>query len=228
MKIAFYLLLALNFLLPQASKASSDANYQQIISFSAGIFNPASASISKGSYVFNYDADSTHTAIFEVGGATRLFWVGGAIYLNTNLTYMRFKGSFAPYTIQPLLLSDVKANASDLSVNLFGLDTRITHAWEWFPIHWIIPFLEAGYTYTFYSQFGSSDFDSVQGGTGNPTAGAGIRFWLNPSASVRSDDTQSYFSIPVFLTLKWNQIFSNGEPLDLAYSGLIFSASFGL
>ena len=227
MILLFIFFFVLSGLAPQMSQADDSLNYQQIVTFSVGPFKPSSASISKGSYVFNYDSDATSSILLEIGGATRLFWFAGAFYLNTNLAYTRFNGALASETSRAL--PNVSQNNSlGLSVNLFGLDTRIVHAWEWFPITWVIPFIEAGYMYTLYSQFGSSDFDSVQGGTGNTVAAAGFRFCLNPMASVRTEDTQSYFSLPIFLSLKWNQVFPNGQPLDLASSGLLFSASFGL
>jgi hypothetical protein len=239
------LLLAFFCFLPQTSQAVSkgafntstdavlhdtvhDSNYQQIFSLSAGTIKPTSASVSKGSYIFTYDSKSTNTLFLEAGGATRIFHFGGAFYLNANLAYMRFSGAFSPDGIIPIPLNELRHRLIDLSVNLFGLDTRITHAWEWFPINWMIPFYEIGYIYTLYSQFGSSDFDSVQGGTGNVVAAAGLRFWLNPSASVQSENTQSTFSIPIFLNLKWNRVFSNGQPLDLGNSGLILGMSFGI
>jgi hypothetical protein len=213
--------------MPLIVQADYGSNYQQIISCSAGPIKPASASISKGTYTFNYDSESVSSILLEVGGATRLFWLVGAFYLNANLAFTRFNGSFSP-EIAISLPSISQNNALGLSVNFFGLDTRISHAWEWFPLNWLIPFVEAGYLYSLYSQFGSSDFDSVQGGTGNMVAAAGLRFWINPTASVRSEDTQSYFSLPIFLSLKWNHIFPNGQPLDLASSTILFGASFGL
>ncbi|MEO5968957.1 MAG: hypothetical protein ABIQ95_03445 [Bdellovibrionia bacterium] len=227
MKLLFLLFLASVNFIPLKVRADYNSNYQQIISFSAGPIKPASASISKGTYAFNYDSGSTNSILLEVGGATRLFWLWGALYLNASLAFTRFNGSFSPETAISLP-SISQNNIVDLSVNFFGLDTRVSHAWEWFPVTWLIPFIEAGYLYSLYSQFGSSDFDSVQGGTGNLVAAAGFRFWLNPSASVRSEDTLSYFSLPIFLSLKWNHIFPNGQPLDLGGSTLLFSASFGL
>jgi hypothetical protein len=205
-----------------------DAGYEQMIFAVVGPLRPTSASVSKGNYVFTYDSESTQTLVFGVGGATRLFSLLGAVYLGETLTYSRFNGSYSVDASVAGLSPGSSNGGNGLSMSLFGFDTRITHSWEWFPIRWIIPFVEIGYLFTVFNQFGTTDFNSAQGSTGNATAAGGIRFWLNPSASVRSENTESPFTLPIFLSLKWNQIFGNGQLLDLASNGFYLSASFGL
>lgn len=211
----------------QKEKYDNEHNYQQIFTFSLGLFQPTSILVTKGLYAFSYDNQATNTALIEAGWATRLFWLGGTFYFSESLAYSRFSGTY-PIDKVVSLPAGALSKSINLNMHILGLDSRLVHAWEWFPIAWVIPFFEMGYLYTFYSQFGSSDFDSAQGGIGNLVGAAGIRFWLNPSASVRSENTESSFSLPIFLSLKWNRIFSNSQNFDMADNNLFLSAGFGL
>jgi len=195
--------------------------YRQMFSIQAGPFQPKSASISNGSYAFDYGSAS-HSILVEAGWSARLFWALGNFYFNENFAYTQFSGVAPP--------AAVGTNAdSSLSMNLFGLDTRLVDSLEWFPVRWAIPFLEGGYQYTFYNQSGSVDLDSVQGGVGNIVAGAGFRFWVNRRDSDRVDTVHSYESFPIFVTLKWNRIFANSSNnLNLADSSFLGGLSIGL
>jgi hypothetical protein len=187
-----------------------DEVYDQLISISAGAFSPQSAVVSNGTYTFNYGSGTTDTFLIQAGWAVRLM---RDLYLAENIAYSRFSGS---------------ASAENLSVNLVGLDSRLQFALDNSPIPWFIPFVEGGYLYTFYSQTGSSDLDSVQGGTGNFVMGAGARIWVNRSSSLNTDLKGTYSRLPLFLTVKWNSILSNGSAFNLADNGLMVGVSVGL
>ena len=203
------------------SEPPESQTYRQMFSIQAGPFQPKSAVISNGSYAFDYGS-ATHSFLVEAGWSVRLFWALGNFYLNENFAYSQLSGVAPP--------SAIAGNTDgSLSMNLFGLDTRLVDSFEWFPIRWAIPFVEGGYQYTFYNQSGSVDLDSVQGGVGNPVAGAGVRFWLNRKVSDQFDTVHSYESFPIFLTFKWNRIFPNSSNgLDLADSSVLGGLSVGL
>ena len=191
------------------SEPIESQTYHQMFSIQAGPFQPKSAVISNGSYAFDYGS-ATHSFLLEAGWSAHLFWAFGNFYFNENFAYSQLSGVAPPAAI-------AGNTDSSLSVNLFGLDTRLVDAFEWFPVHWIIPFVEGGYQYTFYNQSGSVDLDSVQGGVGNPVAGVGVRFWMNHQSTTRIDAVHSYEAFPVFFTVKWNRIFPNSSNgLDLA------------
>ncbi len=205
-----------------ASEGLSKSNdgsqvYDQLIALSAGPFTPQSAVISNGTYSFNYGNGTTSSFLVEAGWAIRL--VSG-FYLSENLAYSRFSGTPG--------VNIATGSSNSLSVNLIGLDSRINYSVERFPVRWIIPFAEAGYQYTFYSQTGSSDLDSVQGGTGNFVAGAGVRLWVNRSSALSTDLKGTYRTLPIFVTFKWNDILPNGSNMDLADSNLLVGVSVGL
>lgn len=203
------------------SQPAESQTYNQMFSIQAGPFQPKSAVISNGSYAFDYGS-ATHSFLLEAGWSARLFWAFGNFYFNENFAYSQLSGVAPPASI-------AGNTDSSLSVNLFGLDTRIVDAFEWFPVHWAIPFVEGGYQYTFYNQSGSVDLDSVSGGVGNPVAGAGVRFWINHQNSARADTVHAYESFPIFVTLKWNRIFPNSSNgLDLADSSVLGGLSVGL
>jgi hypothetical protein len=203
------------------SEPGDSQAYRQMFSIQAGPFQPKSAVISNGSYAFDYGS-ATHSFLVEAGWSARLFWAFGNFYFNENFAYSQLGGVTPPAAIAGNV-------DSTLSMNLFGLDTRIVDSLEWFPVHWAIPFIEGGYQYTFYNQSGSVDLDSVQGGVGNPVAGAGFRFWVNRRISDRVDTVHSYESFPIFITLKWNRIFPNSSNgLNLADSSVLGGLSIGL
>jgi hypothetical protein len=204
------------------AQPADDQVYSQFFSLSVGPFNPRSAVISNESYSFDYGSSSNHAVMVQAGWSARLFWLLGAVYFNENFNYSQLSGA-APS-------GGVTGGADQsLTVNLFGLDTRLVHAWEWFPVKWAIPFVEGGYEYTFYNQAGSVDLDSVQGGVGNPVAGAGMRFWLNRGPSESEDSVHRHNQLPIFLTVKWNRIFANNSGgLDLAESSYLGGVSIGL
>jgi hypothetical protein len=196
--------------------------YSQLLTLSAGPLEPKSAVISNGSYAFDYGQAAQKLFLVEAGWSARLFWLFGGIYLNENFAYSQLSGSPNGNAIGG-------SNDQSLTANLFGFDTRLAYAAEWFPVHWIIPFAEAGYQYTFYNQSGSVDLDSASGGVGNPVAGAGIRFWLNRASSEPTDTVHNHQALPIFLSLKWNRIFSNNaSSLDLADSSYQGGISLGL
>jgi hypothetical protein len=203
------------------SQPLDSQTYGQLFSIQAGPFQPKSAVISNGSYAFDYGS-ATKSFLLEAGWSTHLFWAFGNFYFNENFAYSQLSGVAPPAAI-------AGNTDSSLSVNMFGFDTRLVDALEWFPVRWIIPFFEGGYQYTFYSQSGSVDLDSVQGGVGNPVAGAGLRFWVNRRDSGRVDTVHAYESFPVFVTLKWNRVFSNSSNgLNLADSSVLGGLSIGL
>jgi hypothetical protein len=196
--------------------------YSQLLTISAGPLEPKSAVISNGSYAFNYGQAAQKSFLIEAGWSARLFWLFGGFYLNENFAYSQLSGS-------PNSNAIGGANDTTLTANLFGFDTRLTYAAEWFPVHWIIPFAEGGYQYTFYNQSGSVDLDSASGGVGNMVAGAGLRFWLNRTNSQPTDTVHNHQALPIFLSFKWNRIFSNNaDSLNLADSSYQGGISLGL
>jgi hypothetical protein len=130
MKFVFFLFIFLLGFAPQKSQADDDLNYQQIISFSAGPFKPASAIISKGTYAFKYDEASTNSVLLEVGGATRLFKLGGTFYLNANLAYTRFNGSFslASLTLIPTSSQNDAQNVSTDCICMGGVSNKLVYS----------------------------------------------------------------------------------------------------
>lgn len=198
----------------------TSASYDQLISVEAGPIHPGSLDISNGSYDFRYGDASLDSYLLEIGWSANLFHFLGSVHLKESLALTRFSGGVQG--------SQIGAGDQTMAVNLIGFDTRISHDWDWFPWKSLVPFVEAGYQYTLYYQSGSSDLESAQGGVGNAVAGAGLRLWLNRSASLSGDHVNRYAAFPVFLTARVNRIFTNPGGLDLASTSFMGGVSFGL
>jgi hypothetical protein len=102
------------------------------------------------------------------------------------------------------------------------------YSMEWFPWKRLIPFVDGGYRYTFYSQSGASDLESAQGGVGNGVFGAGLRFWINRGSFTGESLSERFITTPVFLTAKFNRIFSGPGDLDLASDSYLAGVAIGL
>jgi hypothetical protein len=203
------------------SEPNDSSTYNQLFSISAGPYQPESVVVNNGNYSFDYGS-ATQSFLVEAGWSARLFWAAGAFYLNENILYSQFTGATHS-------LGSAPGSDTSLTLNLLGLDTRLSYALEWFPIHWFIPFAEAGYQFSFYSQGGSTDLNSVQGSVGNAVAGAGARVWLNRGASESDDSINRHSAMPIFLLFKWNRIVPNtSNGLNLADSSFLGGLSVGL
>jgi hypothetical protein len=195
--------------------------YNQLVTLQGGLFHPASVNISNGSYAFQYAGNSLNSYLIEAGWSANLFHFLGEFSFEENFGYTNFSG-----VVQTPAAS--MGQKEKLTVNVFGIDTRIMHSWDWFPIHAIIPFWDAGAQYTLYYQSGASDLDSVQGGVWNPVAGFGLRFWLNRSSSLSHDYVNRLSSLPIFLTLKVNDIFPSPGGINLAGISYLGGINVGL
>jgi hypothetical protein len=193
--------------MPSLPKGTEN-DFSQLFMIQAGSFSPHSVSVSNGDYKFNYDSEATESYVVEAGWALRLFDLLGAFHFEENLDFTSVQGT-APSSISG------NQQSQDLKLYLVGLDTRIMYSMEWFPWKRLIPFVDGGYRYTFYSQSGPSDLESAQGGVGNAVFGAGLRFWVNRRTFTGDSLSQRFTSIPVFLTAKFNRIYSSGGDLDL-------------
>ena len=169
---------------------SAEDIYDQLISISAGTFySPQSAVISNGTYSFDYGSGTTSTFIVSTGWGIRLY---KGLYFQENIAYSRFSGNTSSVS------TSGGVPDSSLSVNLIGLDTRLAYAIDRFPVGWIIPFVEGGFQYTFYSQsriFGSRLPSKAElklcRWSGNSTLG-------KSSASLNTDLKGTYTTIPCF------------------------------
>lgn len=191
---------------------------QEFISLQAGAYRPSSISVSNGTYTFNYGADSQDTILAEAMFGHRLVHGNaGSLFFEEALSYAGFSGQ-----------SNLSSEAgTTLHLNTLGLDSRVGYFLDHLPVAWLVPFADAGYQLAFYNQSGSTDFDSVEGLTGNIAGGVGIRFWLNP-ASLDRDYFARSPGFPIYLSLKLNRIFPNGSPLDLASTNWLAGLTMGL
>jgi hypothetical protein len=187
----------------------SESNYSQIFTIQVGQFVPGGIAVSNGDYKFDYDGDSLNSYIVQMGWALHLLDFGGSWYLEQNLGFTSFKGSAS---------STVEGKTSDQTMQLYVLpiDIRLMYAMDWFPWKRLIPFVDGGYQYAFYSQMGNSDLDSAQGSVGNFVTGFGVRYWLNRGRFSDSDYSTRFSSIPIMLTAKVNWIMPNQSQFDLS------------
>jgi hypothetical protein len=191
----------------------TNATYDQLVTLQFGSFKPASVQITNGSYRFNY-GNNISSYMGEAGWALRLFELGGAFYIEENLAFAEFSGSAVEN-------ASVQPGGTSYSMDLFGFDTRLMYAADWFPWKPLVPFIDGGYQYSIYFQPGTSGLDSVSGGVGNPVAAGGLRLWLNRAASLNGNH-------PVFLMAKVNRIFGTSNSVDLESTSFFGGVSFGL
>jgi hypothetical protein len=190
---------------------TSSQRYTQYFSIEAGRFQPSSLNVGNGDYNFQYGSDATASSFVEAGWAIRLlhFRYLGSISLAEGLGYTGFSG-----TATSALGS---ANSPEnLRVNILALDSRLRYSADWFPWEYLVPFVDAGYLYSFYDQSGQSDLDSAQGGVGNFVAGAGLRFWVNRRQFNNGDFESRFLNIPFFISLRYSHVYPNHENVDMA------------
>lgn len=208
---------------PTSSASSADMSLEangtrkvdQLVTLQVGQFTPNSIQTSNGSYNFSYGHGSSFLA--EGGWALKILDVGssgGSFYFEENLAFSSFSGN----SVQGAATS---TGSSSYTLDLFGFDTRIMYTADWFPWKIVTPFADGGFQYSIYYQPGSSGFDSAEGGVGNPVAGVGARILLNRGAFVGGSN-------PVYLSGKYNRIFSVSNSVDLASSSFMGGLSLGL
>ena len=185
----------------------------QIFTFSVGSFQPASVVVGNGSYQFDYGSRPTSFQA-QAGWALKLADLAGGLYIEGTLAFSTFSGTA------------VQGQGSDLTsasygLGLLGLDARLMYAGDWFPWKPLVPFVDGGYRYSVYYQPGASGLESVEGGVGNPVAGAGLRFWLNRRASMAG-------SAPLYLTAKLDRIFPVDQNVNLSSTTLYGGLAIGL
>lgn len=197
--------------------------YEQMLSVQAGPFKPRSIQFTNwNNNSFNYDSTALNSFMVELGWGIELTKIGGtALSLTPNIGYSAFSLKLPP---------TLTANPGNVSVSLhmFNIDTRLAQSWQTFPIEWIVPFWEAGYQLSLYNQTSTSDLTAGEGTASNFVAAAGLRFWLNRSASLNSEFPNRYITLPVFLTAKVNRIFSNNAGVDPASTSVLGGVSVGL
>ena len=98
-------------------------------------------------YGYGYVGRSLDSYVVEPSWSARLFHLLGGVYLEEGLPFSSFKAS-------------IPGSQDNLSLLMFGFDTRLKHSWEWFPLRAVVPFIEGGYRVSFLSQSGPSDFES--------------------------------------------------------------------
>ena len=189
--------------------------YNQTFSLQAGKYHPNAISISNSNAKYDYSGNTLDSYLIEPGISMKLFHFLGAVSIEENLAISTFKGGLS-------------SDGSALSLFTMGADTRLKHSWEWFPLRALIPYIEGGYQYTFYSQNGSSDLEAAQGSIGNFVAGAGFDIWLNEMFSPSHDHVNKYGSVPLFLTTKLNHVFSTGSDVDLGSTSVLVGLSIGI
>lgn len=200
---------------------SSAKNFSQLFSVMAGPITPRSVAISNGDYDFNYGGSGLSSAAIEAAWSIKLFDLFGSIHLEEGLNYTSFTGT-ANYSIRGT------SESTSLRLNILALDSRLMYSMDWFPWKRLIPFVDGGYQLAFYDQSSTSDLESASGSTGNIVAGAGLRFWLNRGSYSSGDFVSHVESIPIFVVLKYNRIFANGQGLDLGSDSYLAGMQLGL
>jgi hypothetical protein len=204
-----------------ASSASLDIDtsgprkIDQLVTLQIGQFQPNSLQTSNGTYNFNYGHGTSFLA--EGGWQMKILNVGasgGSFYFEENLAFSSFSGNSVQGGPSP-------SGSSTYTMDLFGLDTRLLYAADWFPLKILTPFVDGGYQYSIYYQPGNSGLDSAEGGVGNPVAGAGARILLNRGALLNGGN-------PIYLSGKYNRIFSVSNSVNLASSSFMGGLSLGL
>jgi len=189
--------------------------YSQIFSLQAGSFRPTSISLSNSQQKFDYVGNSLNSYLIEPGWGIKLFHLLGAVYLQQNLFFSSFNAT-------------LPGQSDNLNLLMMGLDMRLRHSWEWFPVRAIVPFIEGGYQFTFYTQSGPSDFESANGLVGNMVAGAGFDFWINGIFPSEESVLGGYNSVPIFLTVKVSQIVAGNSPVNLGSTNYLVGLSVGI
>ena len=189
--------------------------YSQLFSVEAGTFRPRALGLSNSNYNYEYQGASLNSYLVEAGWGIKLFHLLGAFYLEEHLAFSSFKGS-------------LPGTGDSLSLFMAGVDARLKHSWEWLPVRAVIPFVEGGYQYTFFTQSGPSDFESAQGTVGNFVAAGGVDLWLNAIFGVNQINIAKYNAIPVFLTAKVNRIFSKDTGINLDSTTFLAGLSIGI
>ncbi len=197
--------------------------YDQLLSLQIGPFKPKSISFTNwNNNTFNYDSNSMSSMAYQLGWDIQMFRLGGsAFYFQENLSYANFTYK---------LPADFTANPGNVSVtmHMFGFDTRLMQSWESFPISSLTPYWDAGALITLYNQNGASDLTAGEGTSTNMVAGLGLRYWLNHAASMNKEFPSRYQALPIFLTAKLNQIFSNHAGVDPSSTSVLGGLSIGL
>lgn len=197
--------------------------YDQVLTLQAGPYKPRAVTFTNwNNNTFVYDDATLQSVMIQLGWGVQLFRKGGSsFYLNENLAYSSFRLK---------LPENFAANPGNLSVTLrfFSFDTRLSQAWETFPVKALIPFWEAGFLYTLYSQLGTSDLLNGEGTAINFVAGAGLRYWINQPSSLGTEFAGRYAALPIFLTAKLNQIFRNSSSVDPSATTFLAGLAIGL
>jgi hypothetical protein len=185
--------------------------YGNLLSLEGGYFRPDRVEIRNLDYTYAYDTDARTSFQLRLSDALRVVRFGGqSLYVQAGVSYslmrMRLPASYAG-----------NPGNQSLSLNLFGLEARLSHAWESCPIRALIPFWDAGYRYTYYEQSGPSELEAADGGVGNVVVGGGLRYWLNRPSSF--EHLQSWGG--VFLTARAEHIFNSGGPINLASTNFL-------
>jgi hypothetical protein len=205
---------------------STDNNghpYDQILSITAGPYQPKQINFTNwNSTTFNYDTKTLKSFSVELGWGINLFRAGGTAFsFSEGLTLSSF-------TFQlPDSMPENPGNQS-VTLHMFGFDSRIQQSWQTFPVASLEPFWEGGYRLSLYNQSAPSDLLSGEGTTGNFVAGLGMRWWVNRGASLNHEFPNRYMALPVFVSAKLNQIFSNNQGVDPGSTSVMAGISIGL
>ncbi|MBI3541958.1 MAG: hypothetical protein HY075_01605 [Deltaproteobacteria bacterium] len=197
--------------------------YDQLLTIQAGPYKPKSVAFTNwNNNSFTYDDAALSTYLAQLGWSIQMFRVGGtAFYFGENLAYSSFSLKL------PQSLAANPGNQS-VTMHMFGFDTRLAQAWETFPVAAIVPFWEGGFQYTLYNQSSPSDLTAGEGSATNLVAGLGLRIWVNRAASLSTEFPNRYQALPVFITAKINQIFSNKSGVDPSATSVLGGVSIGL
>lgn len=197
--------------------------YDQMLTLEAGPYKPKSINFTNwNNNSFNYDDTALSSFTAQLGWAMSVVKTDHFMFsLSESLDYSNFN-----YAL-PATMAANPGNVS-VSMHMFSFDTRIQQSWTSSPILSIIPFWEAGYMISLWNQNGVDDLTAGEGTAGNFVAGLGVRYWINRSASLNHEFPNRYSALPVFITAKVNQIFSNNGGVDPADTTVVGGLSIGL
>ena len=198
------------------SLTDEDRSYSQILTVQAGPIQPTALNISNGNYSYQYSPQLTQATLAEVGWSARLaqfHWLG-SFYVSENLALTQFQGAASSS------ISGGGSGVDNLSLNMVGIDSRLVYSMDWFPVKWVIPFIEGGYQISYYSQTGNNDLESVQGSFGNFVEGAGLKIWINKAWSDSS--------LPIFATIKWNKNLASSTNISFENDSYLIGLGIGL
>lgn len=197
--------------------------YDFILTLEAGPYKPKSISFTNwNNNSFTYDDSTLNAFSAQLGWGMNLYKNDDiAIIFNESLDYSNFTYK---------LPADLAANPGNVSVSMhmFSFDSRLQVAWNNSPVLSLIPFAEGGYMVTLWNQNGPTDLTAGEGTAGNLVAGAGLRFWLNRAASLNHEFPSRYSALPIFITAKVNQVFSNNAGVDPGATSVLGGLSVGL